>query len=131
MSGLVVLVVALIVFASVFLLEPYYIKNQKEQLLEVYQEIKEYDLQDRDTFIEDLLILKNSYRVEITILDNNNNAIFAYNPEGKQINHKPLGNQHNAVYKTEIVDSESRFVWINDKNYKLNSIVREHFSFKD
>lgn len=114
MGLLIIGLVSMVIFANVFLLESYYMDNQKSELVNAYEIINTINF-DED-YTNDLKVLESSYRVDILINDKNNKYIYS------SINmERPTDDS--IVDEKEKINDEAEFRYLKDKNFNLGSLV--------
>ena len=128
---LTVFFIGLTIAANSLLLEPYYIRKQQEWLIMAFEKIAEEEATGYNRHFFDSILIDNKQKVDIVIMDENENIIFGTTeyignslshpnnnvPSPKEIDVEILkiaNNPNYDIYKEEIYDENIRFYWFDD-----------------
>ncbi|QOR36571.1 HAMP domain-containing histidine kinase [Clostridium sp. 'deep sea'] len=134
-GSIIIILIIVLILANTYLLPRYYLSREKNQLLDYYKKINDYQSTDYQAYLKDFVIIENQSNTDILVYSADGKVIYAsksqtlkYNTEKKNIPPKlnkdvvpprpPL-----TVVKIESVNKQVSFMWAQDQRSHTRVLI--------
>lgn len=132
-GSLIVILLLLLFLANTFLLEKIYTYGVKDELADIYMTVNEIDQEAYSPQVLYDLVITSSIFVELVIIDRENNQLYlpanpslgGDDPRPEAFKAIQLPKNDKTILKEEVVDDNSRYVWLVDPRTDLHFLAYE------
>lgn len=144
-GGLIILLIILLILANTLLLEPYYIYNEKQKLLNSYNIINSLDTSDYEYSLSEFIGIESTSNIDILLTKDNGVQLYTsnsylidddlheskmhspYKISNKNVNtqEKLHENQNIEITNVEYINENINILWETDLSFNILNLVLE------